>query len=109
MNNFEKSSLKSLIKHMEIISKAYFVDRTKQHEYCLYDSYANRERTPKEIFIDKVEKSYEGLNTLEKLIINNDFFYEEYDYWWDEIFSKKSYLFLKKKAIVHFLKSFYEE
>ena len=109
MNNIEKSSLKSLTKHMEIISKTYFIDRTKQQTYCLNDSSIHMETSPKALFISKVEESFEKLDALEKLIINNDFFYEDYDYWWDEIFSKKSYLYLKKRAIVHFLKSFYEE
>ena len=53
--------------------------------------------------------AYSGLNPIEQLFINNDFFYEDYPDWWKELYSKSQYTRYMKRAIVHFLRLFYDE
>ena len=109
MNRTKKSSLRSLVKEMEIIAKGYFADQNEKSTDFLSDSgnlfFVNK----KERFIHRVEDAYAKLDPLEQLIVNNDFFYEDYPGWWIDVFSKNSYLYLKRKAITHFLETFYEE
>lgn len=109
MERLEKTSLKSLINQMELIAKGYFDDRKKRGTEFLNDSdnliYINH----RERFIKRVENAYLELDPLEQLVINNDFFYEDYPNWWTDLFSKNSYQYLKRRAIIHFLNVFYED
>lgn len=109
MSKLEKTTLKNLIREMEIISKLYFTKNEKRVDCYLSDSDAEDRVTPHDRFVSHVEEAYMSLNPLEQLMINNDFFYEEYPDWWKDLFSLKSYNRVKRNAIVHFLKVFYEE
>ena len=109
MERLEKASLKSLINRMEIIAKGYFDDRKVTSTDYLSDNHNLLIINRKERFILRVENTYLKLDPLEQLVINNDFFYEDYPSWWEELFSKRSYFNLKRRAIVHFLREFYEE
>lgn len=106
----EKESLNSLIKQMELIAKSFFA--SKQYaQVCnrLGDKRTNDDKYRQTQLIKKVESTYERLNPIEQLFINNDFFYEEYPMWWKDIYSKGHYLMIKKRAIIHFLRIFYDE
>lgn len=59
-------------------------------------------------FLEKVEKAYKTLNDLEKNLINNEFFYQSYNQWWEPLYSKASFYRYKKEAMQKFLEAIYE-
>lgn len=59
-------------------------------------------------FCERVETAYDSLPPSLKIIINNDFFYQDYPGWWKSSYSKKQYHKLKRKAVNLFLEVFYE-
>lgn len=60
-------------------------------------------------FLTKVEKAYNALSDNEKNLINNEFFYQSYNLWWQGIYSKATFYRYKKGAMVSFLEAFYNE
>ena len=60
-------------------------------------------------FVNRVRKAYYQLDDLEKVFINNDFFYEEYPNWWKSIYSKSTYYRLKKRSMKRFKEAFDNE
>ncbi len=109
MKRVEKTSLKNLVKQMEVISRLYFSSERIEERNCLKDINFKRVNNLHDTFVTRVEKTYLKLDPLEQLVINNDFFYEDYPGWWEDIFSQKTYSFLRRKSIIHFLNVFYEE
>lgn len=63
--------------------------------------------SPYETYVRRVETAYEGLEENFKVIINNDFFFQNpYPFWWESSYSKSNFYRLKKLAMKTFLKSF---
>lgn len=54
-----------------------------------------------------VESAFQGLDPISRMIINKDFFYNDYVNWWVGIYSKSSYYRLRDKAIRAFLEGAY--
>ncbi|MGM9873336.1 MAG: MG284/MPN403 family protein [Bacilli bacterium] len=54
-----------------------------------------------------VDTSFNNLNFVSKQIINNEFFFNDYPYWWEKYYSKRYFLKLKKKAMNQFLFNIY--
>ena len=109
--NLEKESLRSLTKHMELIAKTFFEFKKedKNEKLVLADINQFDSKHSQNHFVHRVEEAYSGLNPIEQLFINNDFFYEDYPDWWKELYSKTQYTRYMKRAIVHFLRLFYDE
>ena len=108
--NLEKSSLRSLSRHMELIARAFFDFQKEEREntgLLDIDQYDSKHRQNE--FVRKVEEAYEELNPIEQLFINNDFFGEEYSDWWRDMFTYAKYTSYKKRAIIHFLRVFYDD
>lgn len=58
-------------------------------------------------YVARVEESYKLLEDNYKLIINNDFFFQNsYPFWWEEYFAKSTYYRTKKAAMRKFLRNF---
>ena len=109
MKKLEKMSLSELKKVMQTIADTFFASKKYQKQKPrLSDCAITEEESEREVFISKVETSYQKLDPLEQLFINNEFFYEAYPFWWMETFSKNTYYRCKKKAIVSFLRNFYD-
>ena len=109
MGKLEKTSLKNLVKQMETISRLYFSRERIVEGNCLKDVNYKGVDNLHDSFVNRVEGTYLKLDPLEQLVINNDFFYEDYPGWWEDIFSSKTYTYLRRKSIIHFLEVFYEE
>ena len=110
MFKLEKCSLTTLTKRMQEIANMFFTSK-KYAEITpkLYDVETDTSQNQYTLFVKKVEEAYAKLDPLEQLFINNDFFYQNYPYWWMEVYSKQNYNQYKKKAIIHFLRSFFHE
>ena len=57
-------------------------------------------------FIDKVKRAYEKLDYLERLFINNDFFYEQYPMWWMSYYSRSTYYRIRHRSMNNFKEAF---
>ena len=105
----ENEELEVLVNQMELIAEAYFSKKRVLYiNRKLNDSICAHQRKTKKQYMAKVESTYLRLRPIEQLFINNEFFYEDYPDWWKGSFSEEDYLILKKKAIIHFLRVFYE-
>ncbi len=90
---------------MRDISKNYFAAKRhieskkefaeEDEEVSIYHSYVERVRT-----------AYQTLEPVEKLIINNEYFFENYPFWWTQLYSKSSFYRYKRNAMKHFLGTF---
>ena len=108
--NLEKSSLRSLTKHMELIAHAFFdFQKDERNNYGLLDIDQFDSKHSQNAFVRKVEETYDELSPVEQLFINNDFFGEEYPDWWRDIYTFSKYKQFKKRAIIHFLRIFYDD
>ena len=110
MTKLEKCSLTTLTKRMQEIANMFFTSKKfADITPKLYDIETDTSQNQYTLFVKRVEDTYATLDPLEQLFINNDFFYQNYPYWWMEVYNKKTYLSFKKKAIIHFLRSFFNE
>lgn len=55
------------------------------------------------LFINRIENAFRMLDIDSKRIINNDFFFNNYKFWWLSLYSTATYYRLKRVAICHFL------
>ena len=62
---------------------------------------------PYQVYLLRVEKAYRSLYERERNLINNEFFFQNYQNWWIGIYSKTSFYRFKKKAMLRFLEAFY--
>ena len=111
MARLDKSNLSTLSRQMELIAATFFNSKKYQSETenKLFDIEGGLEENQYTTYISRVEETYRKLNPLEQLFINNDYFYQNYPFWWMEIFSRTTYYRYKKKALIHFLRLFYDE
>lgn len=94
-------------KQMDDIIKKYFVSR-KQFNLIRFSSGEEDYTNPYYVYYRNVEIAFSKLDETEKLIINNDYFLNDYYGWWELLFSKKTYLKNKKLAVKKFLRLVYE-
>ena len=58
-------------------------------------------------YVARVEESLAALDENQRLILNNDFFFQnEYPFWWESYFAKSTYYRIKKVAMRNFLRNF---
>ena len=58
--------------------------------------------------ISTIRGAYESLNSEERRIINNEFFYQKYKEWWKDSYTLNYYKKLKYRSMSHFLEVFYD-
>ena len=110
MSKLEKCSLATLTKRMQEIANMFFTSKKfADVTPKLYDVETDTSQNQYTLFTKKVEEAYAQLDPLEQLFINNDFFYQNYPYWWMEVYPKRTYIIYKRKAILHFLRCFFNE
>lgn len=87
------------------IAEMYFI-ALKHVESCIRnDSGHNGFQS----FVMIVNRAYYQLSDEEQEIINNDFFYEAYPYWWKGRYPKSSYYRLRKRSMKKFKEAFENE
>ena len=62
---------------------------------------------PYQVYLLRVEKAYRSLDERERNLINNEFFFQNYQNWWIGIYSKTSFYRFKKRTMLRFLEAFY--
>lgn len=58
--------------------------------------------------ISTIRGAYESLNSEERRVINNEFFYQKYRSWWKDSYTLNYFKKLKKQSMAHFLEVFYD-
>ena len=69
----------------------------------------SRDQLDEDSYLMKVQKAYNSLSESEKNLINNEFFYQNYNLWWQGLYSKATFYRYKKGAMMSFLEAFYNE
>ena len=92
---------------IEEIAKRYFVSKN-QFNLEGFSSGEIDYDNPFYIYCHSVEIAFQKLDYDERLIINNDFFYNAYFGWWKIVFTKTEYQKIKRTAIKKFLRYFNE-
>ena len=62
---------------------------------------------PYQVYLLRVEKAYRSLDERERNLINNEFFFQNYQNWRIGIYSKTSFYRFKKRTMLRFLEAFY--
>lgn len=57
------------------------------------------------LYISKIENAFRLLDVDSKRIINNDFFFNNYKFWWLSLYSTATYYRLKRVAMCRFLEN----
>ena len=108
--DIKKMQFVELDKKMQFLASTYFTSLFKSERIpTLHDSDQEEVVAPLKVFINRMQSTFLTLNKEEQKIINNDYFFEDYPYWWESIYSKKDYFQIKRQALIHFLRTFYEE
>lgn len=107
-----KENFKALCKHTEEIAHLYFkalsdIKGDVERVDLIMENNSKIERYAKDelnyLYLLKIEKAFRLLDVDSQKIINNDFFYNNYKFWWLELYSTSTYYRLKRNAIAQFL------
>ena len=108
MEHLLPKTFKNLSDTVASVVDKFFIARKiqsmKEGEYlaeCDYDKVTCSE------YLEKVNKAFSKLNERERNLINNEFFFQSYHYWWESIYSKATFYRYKKRAMRKFLEAFY--
>ena len=100
-----KSNASKQFQQMEEVSKLYFVALKHVNNHSvLHDSEETYDEYKE--YLAKVREAWFQLDDLEKTIINNEYFYQDYPYWWEKIYSRSSFYRLKRISVAKFLEAF---
>lgn len=103
------SLYRTLSEQLKQIAFNYFVAKRSLRGHVLgFSSGSDEEMNSYRDYIDRVKRAYETLSDMDKEIVNNDFFYEDYPHWWEEKYSRVAYYRHKRGAMQNFLRAFNE-
>ena len=101
-----EKSFKQLNEMTEEVAYRFFVAKglntMKQRGEMLEE-----DNPPYLVYLLRVEKAYRSLDERERNLINNEFFFQNYQNWWIGIYSKTSFYRFKKRTMLRFLEAFY--
>lgn len=103
-----KKTFKDLIDMTEVVADRFFLAKQAFDK----DYFAEIDLPSKEYYQDylnKVSQAFASLNARERNLINNEFFYQGYNNWWESIYSKATFYRYKRKAMMKFLEAFYHD
>lgn len=110
MNTLRKTTFRDLNQMTIDVAEKFFFAK-KMHEMKkerLLTNDMQSEQDPYDSYLLKVQEAYELLNDMEKNLINNEFFHQNYNQWWKPLYSKASFYRYKKEAMTKFLGAIYE-
>lgn len=111
MEQLLKKSFKDLSDMTVVVADRFFLARKihvmKNQDHLAENDYLDNEDSTQ--YMDKVSKAFALLSPSEKNLINNEFFYQSYNNWWESIYSKATFYRYKKRAMVKFLEAFYND
>ena len=110
MNSLGKTAFRDLNQMtVDVAEKFFFAKRMREIKIVhLLGENSINEQDPYDYFLIKVQAAYESLNDLEKNLINNEFFHQNYNQWWKPLYSKATFYRYKKEAMQKFLGAVYD-
>ena len=110
MNSLRNTGFRDLNQMVVDVAEKFFFAK-KMHElnkgHLLIEQSSNDQDTF-DYYLLKVQAAYDSLNELEKNLINNEFFFQNYNQWWKPLYSKATFYRYKKEAMQKFLGAFYD-
>lgn len=104
------ASFRKLSHKIENISNVYFLNKKMIKEQSNHNNGLNNSLlVPFYEYIASVENAFNCLDNVERMFINNDFFYQDYPFWWETIYSRCTYYRYKRKAMISFLKAYAQQ
>ena len=110
MNSLGKTAFRDLNQMTIDVAEKFFFAK-KMHETKkehLLDERLLNENDPFDCYLLKVQAAYESLSDLQKNLINNEFFHQNYNQWWKPLYSKATFYRHKKEAMQKFLGAVYD-
>ena len=110
MKTLRKTTFRNLNQMaIDVAEKFFFAKKMRETNisHSLSDP-SFSEQDPYDYFLLKVQTAYESLNDLEKNLINNEFFHQNYNQWWKPLYSKATFYRYKKEAMMKFLGAVYD-
>ena len=110
MNSLGKTAFRDLNQMTIDVAEKFFYAK-KMHEIQkdnLLGEYSLNKEDPFDNFLLKVQEAYDLLTDLEKNLINNEFFHQNYNQWWKPLYSKATFYRYKKEAMQKFLGAMYD-
>ena len=98
-----KPRKRSLENEINQISRMFFLAREVDEFEKLSDIDAVDE---KERYVSRVRAAFDSLKEEEKEMINNEFFYENYPFWWVNKYSRSAFYRLRNRSMFNFKKAF---
>ena len=110
MNSLGKTAFRDLNQMtIDVAEKFFFAKRMHDMKKgCLLGERTTNEQDPFDCFLLKVQAAYDSLNDLERNLINNEFFHQNYNQWWKPLYSKATFYRYKKEALQKFLGAVYD-
>ena len=105
MSLYEKS-FKQLNDMIEEVAYRFFVAK-RLNSMKQKGEILEEDNPPYLVYLLRVEKAYRSLDERERNLINNEFFFQNYQNWWIGIYSKTSFYRFKKRTMLRFLEAFY--
>ena len=110
MNSLRKTAFRDLNQMtIDVAEKFFFAKRMceSKREHLLVGCLPN-ENDPFDYYLLKVQAAYDSLTDLQKNLINNEFFHQNYNQWWKPLYSKATFYRYKKEAMQKFLGAMYD-
>ena len=110
MNPLEKTAFRDLNQMaIDVAEKFFFAKKMRETKIAhLLGERTLNEQDPFDCFLLKVQAAYDSLNDLERNLINNEFFHQNYNQWWKPLYSKATFYRYKKEAMTKFLGAVYD-
>ena len=110
MNSLRKTTFRDLNQMaIDVADKFFFAKKMcEMKKGHLLGEDVPYEQDPYDYFMLKVQAAYDSLDDLQKNLINNEFFHQNYNQWWKALYSKASFYRHKKDAMQKFLGAVYD-
>ena len=104
--SLNEKSFKQLNDMIEEVAYRFFVAK-RLNSMKQKGEILEEDNPPYLVYLLRVEKAYRSLDERERNLINNEFFFQNYQNWWIGIYSKTSFYRFKKRTMLRFLEAFY--
>ena len=110
MNSLDNTAFRDLNQMTIDVAEKFFFAKHMQEakEGSLLVESSSDEQESLDKFLEKVQAAYDSLTDLEKNLINNEFFHQNYNHWWEPLYSKATFYRYKKEAMQKFLGAIYD-
>ena len=101
-----EKSFKELEEMTEEVAYRFFVAKKVMHAIESHEI-VEENNVPYETYLNRVEHAYQSLDDKGRNLINNEFFFQNYQNWWVGLYSKTNFYRLKKRTMLQFLEGIY--